>query len=183
MNYSAIGCLELNSIGVGYSAADEMLKAGSVELLEARSTCPGRFLIIVSGDTGSVQSSVEVGRKVGGEMVIDWFVLPNLHQSVVPALNGTVDITEINALGIIETYSAASCIIAADAAAKAGYITLIEIRIAAGLGGKAFLTMTGDVGSVTNSVSAGVAGVGESGPVVSSVVIPSPSAELKQKLL
>jgi microcompartment protein CcmL/EutN len=89
----------------------------------------------------------------------------------------------INALGIIETYSAASCIIAADAAAKAGYVNLIEIRIAAGLGGKAFVIMTGDVGSVTNSVSAGVEGVGESGPVVSSVVIPSPSAELKQKLL
>ncbi len=182
MNYKTIGCLELNSVALGLYAADEILKAGDVELLDARPTCPGRYLIILSGDTGSVQSSVEVGRETGGEMVVDWFVLPNLHQDVLPALNGTAEIPEINALGIIETYSAASCILAADAAAKAGYIDLIEVRIAAGLAGKAFVTMTGDVGSVKNSVDAGVEGVGDAGPVVSSVVIPSPSAELKPKL-
>lgn len=182
MKYKTIGCLELNSIAVGIYAADEMLKASNVELLDARPICPGRFLIMVSGDTGSVQTSVEVGREVGGEMVIDWFVLPNLHESVLSALNGAEETPEIDALGIIETYSAAACIMAADTAAKAGYVTLVEIRIAAGLAGKAFVTMTGDIGSVTNSVSAGVDGLGGAGPVVSSVVIPSPCAELKPKL-
>ncbi len=51
------------------------------------------------------------------------------------------------------------------------------------LGGKAFVTMTGDVGSVETSVAAGIEGVGDSEPVASHVVIPSPSRELKQKLL
>jgi len=71
----------------------------------------------------------------------------------------------------------------ADAAAKAAQVELLEIRFAAGLGGKAFVVMTGDVGSVKAAVEAGVAGVGESGPVLSHIVIPSPSAEFKAQLL
>lgn len=43
--------------------------------------------------------------------------------------------------------------------------------------------MTGDVGSVKAAVEAGVIGVGEAGPVLSHVVIPSPSAALKAQLL
>ena len=115
-------------------------------------------------------------------MIIDWFIIPNVHGDVIPALNGTGIVDAINALGIIETCSTASCILAADAAAKAGAVNLMEIRFAAGLAGKAFVLMTGDVGSVKSSVEAGVAGVGDAGPVLSHVVIPSPSAELKAQL-
>jgi microcompartment protein CcmL/EutN len=43
--------------------------------------------------------------------------------------------------------------------------------------------MTGDVSSVQAAVEAGVAGVGESGPVLSHVVIPSPSEGLKARIL
>lgn len=183
MNVRAIGCIELNSIAVGIHAADEMTKAALVELVLARPSCPGRYLIIVAGDTGAVRSSVAAGQEIGGEMVVDWFVLPNVHADVFPALNGTALRTTIDALGVIETCTTASCILAADAAAKAGLVDLLEIRTAAGLGGKAFVVMTGDVGAVKSSVEAGVAGVGDSGPVLSQVVIPSPSEELKARLL
>ena len=183
MRLRTIGCIEMNSIAMGMHTADEMVKAAEVKLVIARTTCPGRYLILITGDTGAVKSSVERGCAVGGEMVIDWFILPSVHQDVIPALAGTVLFPEINALGIIETCTTASCILAADAAAKSGLVTLLEIRSAAGLAGKAFVLMTGDVGSVKSSVQAGVAGVGESGPVLSHVVIPSPSKELKEKLL
>ncbi len=183
MNYRTIGVVELNSIALGMQTADEMSKAASVTLVMARPTCPGRYMVMVAGDTGSVTSSVEAGREVGGEVVVDWFVISSLHPSVLPALSGTTITPRINALGVIETYTVASCIIAADAAAKAGNVELIEIRFAAGLAGKSFVTMTGDVGSVTASVAAGIEGVGESGPVLSHVVIPSPSDELKAQLL
>lgn len=183
MNFRTIGSVELNSIAVGIHVADEMVKAANVDLLMSRPTCPGRYLIIVAGDTGSVKTAVETGREIGKEMVIDWFTIPSVHPSVIPALGGTAIVPEITALGVIETYTTVSCILAADAAAKSGMVDLIEIRSASGLGGKAFVTMTGDVGSVEASVAAGIEGVGESGPVASHVVIPSPSQELKQKLL
>ena len=183
MNLRTIGCVELNSVAMGMHTADEMVKAAEVELVVARPTCPGRYLVMVAGDTGSVKSSVETGRNIGGSMLIDWFILPSVHPDVVPALNGVAPGMEIDALGVIETCTTASCIIAADAAAKAGRVSLLEIRFAAGLAGKAFVVMTGDVGSVQASVEAGVSGVGESGPVLSHVVIPSPCDGLKAKIL
>lgn len=179
----AIGCLELNSIAMGMHTADEMAKAASVDLIMARPTCPGRYLVVVAGDTGAVQSSVDTGCAIGGDMTVDSFVLSNVHMDVFPALSGTALRTTINALGVIETSTTASCILAADAAAKAAQVDLLEIRFAAGLGGKAFVIMTGDVGSVKAAVEAGVAGVGESGPVLSHIVIPSPSEEFKKQLL
>ncbi|MEA1967676.1 MAG: BMC domain-containing protein [Thermodesulfobacteriota bacterium] len=182
MSFRSIGCVELNSIAMGIYTADEMVKAASVELVAARPTCPGRYLVMVAGDTGSVKNSVETGRGIGGDLVIDWFILPNVHEDVFPALSGTTSVTAIDALGVIETYTTASSILAADAAAKAGLTNLVEIRFAAGLAGKAFVTMTGDVGSVEASVKAGIEAVKDTGPVLSHVVIPSPSDELKQKL-
>lgn len=182
MKLKAIGCVELNSIAIGIHTADEMVKAAEVNLVVARTTCPGRYLIIVSGDTGAVSSSVATGKEIAGPMLVDSFLIPNVHQDVVPALSGSAS-ADINALGVIETCSTASCIIAADAAAKSGDVTLLEIRSAAGLAGKSFVIMTGDVGSVQSSVRAGITEVGEAGPVLSHVVIPSPSEELKARLL
>lgn len=183
MNLRTIGCIELNSISIGMHAADEMVKAAEVALVLARTTCPGRYLAIVTGDTGAVTSSVAKGREIGGDMIVDWFVIPNVHGDVIPALNGTSLGVPVNALGIIETCTTASCILAADAAAKAGQVHLLELRTAAGLAGKAFVVMTGEVSSVQSSVEAGVEGVGDAGPVLSHVVIPSPSADLKAQII
>ena len=73
--------------------------------------------------------------------------------------------------------------LAADGAAKAGDVRLLDLRLSAGLGGKAFVVMTGEVSAVQSSVDAGVANVSGGGPVVSKIVIPSPSEELKKHLL
>lgn len=183
MNLRTIGCVELNSVALGMHVADEMLKAAEVELVMARPTCPGRYIVIVAGDVGATQSSVDTGCEIGGDMVVDWFTIPNVHPDVIPALSGTTLAPRIDALGVIETCTTASCILAADAAAKSGMVQLLEIRTAAGLGGKAFVTMTGDVSSVQSSVESGVAGVGDAGPVHSHVVIPSPSKALKDHIL
>ena len=128
MDYKAIGLIELNSVATGVQCADDMLKASEVELLMARSACPGRYLIMIAGDTGSVQNSVDVGTDTAGEFIVGTFVIPNVHPTVFPALSCATDVGEMGSLGIIETYSTASCIIAADAAVKAGDVNLIEIR-------------------------------------------------------
>ncbi len=182
MEYKAIGLVELNSVAKGVECADDMLKTAAVELLMARAACPGRYLAMIAGDVGSVQNSIDVGRTTAGEFLVDTFVIPNVHPDIFAALSCATLVPEINALGIIETYSSASCIMAADAAAKAAEVTLIEIRCATGLAGKSFVTLTGDVGSVNAAVAAGVAAVEEEGLIQSHVVIPSPSKELYPNL-
>ncbi len=47
----------------------------------------GHYLIIVAGDTGSVTTTVETGRNIDKKTVIDWFTIPSIHPSVIPALS------------------------------------------------------------------------------------------------
>ncbi len=183
MQLQTIGCVELNSVAVGIQVADAMLKAASVDLIMAKTTCPGRYLIVISGDTSAVTSSVESGCAIGSMMVIDHFIIPRVHGSVASALQGVPDTHDIAALGVIEVYTCAGCILAADAAAKAADVEVLDIRFAAGLAGKAFVILSGDVASVQAAVEAGVAGVGDSGPVLNHVVIPAPSKELYKYII
>ena len=182
MEYRAIGMVELNSVAKGIECADHMIKTASVDIIVARPSCPGRYLVVIAGDVGSVQNSVDVGRETAAEFLVDTFIIPNIHPAVFPALSCATPIPEINALGIIETYSSASCITAADAAAKAADVDLIEIRCATGLAGKSFVSLTGDVGSVNAAVDAGVGVLEEEGMIQAYVVIPSPSKELYTSL-
>jgi microcompartment protein CcmL/EutN len=183
MEFKAIGLIETNSVAKGIECADEMLKASDVGILIARPACPGRYLAMISGDVGSVQNSLDVGKDVAGEFLVDFFVLPNVHPDVFPALSCATSLSELRALGIIETYSSASCITAADAAVKAADVDLIEIRCATGLAGKSFVTMSGDVAAVNAAVDAGVELLATEGFIQSYVVIPSPSKELYKSLL
>ena len=89
----------------------------------------------------------------------------------------------MNALGIIESFSVASLIEAADAAVKTSAVELIEIRLAMALGGQAFCTLTGDVAAVKAAVDAGAAVVAEKGLLVNKVVIPSPRRELLSEIV
>ena len=182
MEFKAIGLVELNSVAKGIHCADEMIKAASVELIMARPVCPGRYLALIAGDVGSVQNAVDVGREIAGEFLVDSFMIPNVHPSVFPALSCSTQILDIRALGIIETYSAASCILAADAAVKAAAVEIIEIRCATGLAGKSYVTLTGDVGSVQAAVESGLGALEDQGLIQSHVVIPSLSRELYPNL-
>jgi microcompartment protein CcmL/EutN len=183
MEFKAIGLIETNSVAKGIECADGMLKASDVEILLARPACPGRYLAMISGDVGSVQNSIDIGKEIAAEFMVDSFVLPNVHPSIFPALSCATRISELQALGIIETYSCASCITAADAAVKAADVDLIEIRCATGLAGKSFVTMTGDVASVNSAVDTGVGALADEGLIQSYVVIPSPSRELYESLV
>lgn len=97
-------------------------------------------MTIISGDVGAVQSSIKTGERIGDSYVIDAYMISNINEKSAPALTGTMPMPEIESLGMVETIDGISSILAADAAAKASNIELIEIRIARGLGGKRILS-------------------------------------------
>ncbi|NOZ01197.1 MAG: BMC domain-containing protein, partial [Deltaproteobacteria bacterium] len=92
------------------------------------------------------------------------------------------DIHDMGAVGVIETFSVATTIVAADAACKAAEIDLIEIRLGTGLGGKAFVTLTGELDMVEAAVAGGISAI-NSGFLLRSEVIPSPHRDLSKALL
>ncbi len=183
MQKNAIGLIELTSIAAGYLVADAMLKAAEVELILSRTICSGKYMVLVGGDVAGVTSSVEAGQIIGEGSVIDTFVIPNVHPSIFPAISGTGKVDVLEAMGIIESFSVAAMIEAADAAAKAAKVQLIELRLAMALGGKAFVTLTGDVAAAQAAVDAGSAVVAAKGLLVNKVVIPNPRRELIADLI
>ena len=183
MPQNSVGLIELSSIAAGFQACDAMLKAADVELVLARTICSGKYMVLARGEVGAIQASVSAGVHAGTFSVIDSFVIPNLHESIFPAIAGTTKVEALEALGIVESFSVASLIEAADAAVKAADVELIEVRLAMALGGKAFFSVTGDVAAVQSAVDAGAQVVGQKGLLVNKVVIAHPRPELLTEMI
>ena len=179
----SVGMIEFNSIATGIQAADHMAKAAVVEPLMLKTICPGKFVVAVHGEIASVSAAVDAGLTWSEDTVVDHFVIPSINPDVVTALSGTLKDGKGSALGVIETFSAASAIVAADTASKAADIRVAEVRVAMGLGGKGLCILSGDVAAVEMAVSAGSSAASESGLLVAKVVIPSISPEILEHVL
>jgi microcompartment protein CcmL/EutN len=177
---NSIGLLEVASIATGYVAQDAMLKVAAVKLLLARTICSGKYLVVVAGDVASIQSSVAAGVAMCPGSLIEQRVITQVHPDVFPAIGLSVepDFARVKALGVIETFSAASIVQVADAAAKAANVLLLRVHLAMAVGGKGFILLTGDVANVEAAVAAGAAVAADEGVLVGKAVIPAPAQEL-----
>lgn len=179
----SIGMIEYTTVSTGIQAADTLVKTAAVEILEAQVVCPGKYIAIISGELSAVKASVEACKVKYGEKLIDSFVLGNVDDGVFPAIYATVEVANPRALGVIETYSGASAIVAADAAAKTADVTLVELRIARGMCGKSYLLLTGEVAAVSAAIDNAKASVGDKGMLLDYSVIPNPDMKLWEKIL
>ena len=177
---TAIGMVELNSIAKGIETCDYMVKAAQVELIRSSTVCPGKYLILIAGDTGDVRAAMKEGESRGGECVVDTLLLPNVHPQLIPAISMATQTPPLGAVGVLEFYSVASAITADDIAAKAANITLIEVRIGYAIGGKGYVTLTGDVGAVRAAVAAATR---DAQLLVGTTVIPRPAKQVFDSLL
>ncbi len=181
----AIGLLELSSIGIAYRVEDAMLKASSVELLLARTICSGKYIVMIGGDVAAVRASVDAGREVSAEALVDELVISGVDRRIFPAISASVHLDEndYNALGVVEAFSVTAIIEAADAALKAASIKLFRIHVAMAIGGKGYMMMTGTVSDVEASVAAAVEEIKKRGLLVSRVVIPRPHEKLFEEAI
>lgn len=179
----AIGLVEVKSVAKGIKVTDEMLKSAGVFLIQSGAVCPGKFVTIVGGSLSSIQASVDRAASVAEDSLIDKFVIGRLGEKVFEAMCGTANVKERKALGVVETFTAASAILAADAAVKAANVSLIEVRVARGMGGKCFVTMTGEVSDVKAAVEAGARIAAKDGVLIGTEVIANPHPELWEAIL
>ncbi len=180
----ALACIELASIARGYRMCDEMAKKAVIRVLEATTICPGKYVVVIGGEVDEVRESFARGLEVAGPAVIDQLMLPNAHPQIIPAIEATSAVEGVQAVGVVETFAVASAILGADAACKRADVRLLELRLARGLGGKAFFLLTGEQADVEASVAAAAEIVGpESGLLLRTEVIPRPHPELVRWLL
>lgn len=179
----AIGMVEYKTVSAGILAADLVIKSARVDVIEAQTVCPGKYIIIFTGDISAVKASLEAAFARYPEQLIDSFLLGNPHEGIFPAIYGTAEVKNRNALGVLETFSAAAIFVGADEAAKTAEVDLIEIRVARGMCGKSYVFLTGEVAAVEAAIKKAEAAVSENGMYLDSSVVASPDPKLWETIM
>ena len=180
----AIAMIEFSSIAVGITSGDAMVKASPLGSIYAGTVHPGKYLVLVSGDTASVDEAFDVGLSTGGGAVLDSVFLPDIHPAVTGAIASDYEAAWIDgdALGIVETEHVATVIQAADAGVKAAFVEVSAVRMADGLGGKGYVLFSGEVAEVEAAVEAAEQWSAASGFVLQVHVIAQLHAEMAYNL-
>jgi microcompartment protein CcmL/EutN len=177
-----IGFMELSSIAAGIESADDMLKSADVELIFAKASCPGKYYILVGGNASAVEASMKNALEMGECFVVSSVVIHKIHKQVISAINMSCMPENPKAIGVLEFFSVASAIIAADTAVKSANVELIDVRLGTGIGGKSFVVLTGELNAVEAAQTAGSQTAIESGMLVNKTVIAKPRAEIIESL-
>ena len=178
----AIAAIETSSIAQGTVVGDAMLKTADVELIDASSLSPGKYWVLIGGMVAPVRASFERGKVAAADTLLDSLMIPALHDSVLPALRGVAPHADHDALGVLETHTAAAAIVAADTAVKAAQVAIRDLRLANGLGGKGYFYVSGTVSDVQAAIEAGRAEAQKRGLLARAVVIPRLHAAMKSRV-
>lgn len=179
----AIGLVEYKTVSSGITACDIIVKTADVDIIQAETVCPGKYFVLFEGDLSAVKASRDACKALLPDKLIDDFVLGNPHESIFSAIWGTTKIENPKALGVLETYSVAAAIVAADTASKTAEVTLIEIRLARGMCGKSYILLTGEVAAVDAAIKKAEKDAGEYGMFLDSSIISGPDKKLWDKIL
>jgi microcompartment protein CcmL/EutN len=177
--------LEFDSISAGIVAGDAMVKMSPLGSIYAGTVHPGRYLVLVSGDTASVEIAMTTGSETAGDSLIDSVFLPDIHPDVTSAIVGGAKGAALagdEALGIVETSSVAAVIDAADGGVKAANVAVAAVRMADGLGGKGYVFFSGPVSEVETAVDTGVQRTELHGALIRADVIAQLHEEMAQNL-
>ncbi|MFH1436272.1 MAG: BMC domain-containing protein [Pseudomonadota bacterium] len=181
MKEPALAMIEFKSVARGIKVTDTVAKKAPVRILETHPICPGKYVLLFAGEVDDVKESLQAGIEAGGDMVINDLFLPFVHRDIIPAITGTTVIEEFGAVGVIETFSIASCVVAADKAAKMTPAKMVEIRLANGLGGKGYFVMTGELADIEASIAAARDHARSEGLLAGCEIIPRPHPDLIKK--
>jgi microcompartment protein CcmL/EutN len=182
----ALGLLELSLIARGVVVADAVVKRAEVELVGSRPVPGGKHLVILSGGVDEIAEAMAAGADAAGDALVDRLLLAYLHPPVWPLLGPPVHPREwesgpTGAVAIVETATVCAAVHAADAAGKTAPIALRDMRLAVGISGRAFFTMTGDLSDVEAAAAASRDAAGSR--LLEVQIIASPAPELVGHLI
>ena len=182
---NAIGIIELSCIHKGFEVQDRMIKTAQVETLLARTICSGKYLILVRGQLADVEASVEAAKETAQYGLVNATVIPNIDDRVFPAISGTTVFSgdPVDGMLVVETFSVAACIKAADFAVKAAEITLLRIHVAMAVGGKGFFICTGNIDALKSAQEPALDFLKQEGSLVGCSLITQPDAQMLKDLI
>jgi microcompartment protein CcmL/EutN len=182
----ALGIVELSLIARGFVVADAMMKRAEVALLATRPVSGGKHLVVVAGGVDVVGEAMDAGRATAAGAQVDELFIPYLFEPLWELLGEPVHPGEwmggpVGAVAIVETDTVCAAVAAADAAGKAALVAVRDMRLAVGISGKGFFTMTGDLPDIEAATAAARDAAGSR--LLLLEVIPSPAPELVGRLV
>lgn len=178
----SIALIELTSIARGYRVADELVKKAPVRLLDLGVVSPGKYLVVLEGDVALVEEAFLRGLEVGADQVLDRLFLPQPHAEVLAALEQQLQPSEVDALGVVETFSASSTLKSADVALKAAQVSLQELHYQKHLGGKGFFVLSGEQHDVEAALEAATHCLRENGMLLRTELLARPHTDFTKRL-
>lgn len=180
MNKPCVGFIEIRSIAVGIKATDSLLKKAVVRVLLSQPVSSGKYIIMFDGEVDAVKLSLLDGCEIAGNSVVDSFLLTNIHPAIVSSIQSKPAITTLDALGILETTTCASCIEALDSALKTSDVTLLGLHIGKGISGKAYFIINGEVDEVDSALIAACRIIKNKNTILEKIIIPHATEDLLQ---
>ena len=180
MNKS-IGGIELRSISKGIEVTDFMVKKAQVEIIYFKSICPGKFVVLMSGNEGEVKVATDCGLQLGEGYIVDSFVLNNVHEDIILSIKGKYTEYKKGAVGIVETNSVCSGLQALDRMLKAANVTIVKVQLAFVIGGKFVFTVSGELSDIQNGIDL-IKSVINIKKIINISIIPSPDNQILELL-
>src|SRR5260370_6918745 len=183
----AIGMVETKGLVPVIEAADAMVKAANVQIIQYAKAGSGLATVVVTGDVGAVRAAVDAGaiaaRRVGS--VISVHIIPSLDAAVAEAFRygdakDGAAAPSPGALGRICTKGYLAAVEAADAMAKSANVDVQGLEMVGG--GLVTVIVTGDVAAVHHPTDTGAAAAGRVGEVASVDVIARPQVDVRMFL-
>jgi ethanolamine utilization protein EutM len=80
----ALGMIETRGLVAAMEAADAMVKAAKITLLDKRAIGGGYVTVMVRGDVGAVRTALGAGRKAAGKIgeVVSTRIIPGPHLDI-----------------------------------------------------------------------------------------------------
>lgn len=188
----ALGVLEVGSIHEGIAIVDVMAKEAPIEILAASPIPPGRFLIVIGGGVGEVESAWKRGIALAPE-AHDRLFLAEVASQVLVALRplsgpgvqaaGRSAALPVDALGLFETTSVSACLDAADQCVKGAAVDLPRIHVARGISGKSFAVLSGRQDMVEAALAIAEERARPHGRWLGSTLLARPDPAVAQRLM
>jgi len=189
----ALGVVELTSIARGIVVADAAVKRAPSLLIRSQSVSSGKHLVMMRGGVAEVEESMLAAIEAAAEYLLDSLELPYMHDRLWPYVARPMDRPvrveswpaatgepAAESVAIVEVATVCGGIGSADCALKTAPVTIRDLHLAVGIGGKAVYTMTGELADVQACAEAAAAYAGTR--LVAVEVIAAPAGELRGRL-
>ena len=179
----SIGAIEFKSIAKGIEISNDMVKKSFVDILYLKSICPGKFLIIVAGDTSQVNECINYGVDNGIEYIVDNFIINSVHEDIVNGFKHKYKpIDNITSIGVMESTKVCAGIKSLDKALKSSDVVLIKLQLSFAIGGKLVYIVAGELSSVEAGIKEGESILNPK-EIVNISIIPSVDRQIIKKLI